>query len=94
MGVLGLRPQFISKVSDVSGLLGRVPDLVQGFLAVGATTAAAANSEVSPLVPASLFSLFCLQTVAKHYSPFESVDVEISGRRGVRIYPDVTISRA
>lgn len=94
VGVLGLRPQFISKASDVSGVMGRVPDLVQGFLAVGATTAAAAGSEVSPLVPAGLFSLFCLQAVAKHYSPFESVDVEISGRRGVRIYPDVTISRA
>lgn len=94
VGVLGLRPQFISKASDVSSVIGRVPDLVQGFLAVGATTAAATGGDVSPLVPAGLFSLFCLQAVAKHYAPFESVDVEISGRRGVRIYPDVTISRA
>lgn len=92
VGGLGLRPQFMSKVSDVSDAIEKVPDLVQGFLAVGTYTTAV--SDLSPLVPAGLFSLFCLQMVAKHHSPSESVDVEISGRRGVRLYPDVTISRA
>ena len=40
VGALGLRPQFISKVSDVSRALERVPGVVQGFLAVGAAAGA------------------------------------------------------
>ncbi|MFF0468142.1 hypothetical protein ACFYPX_12045 [Micromonospora zamorensis] len=96
VGFLGLRPQFISSATDVSSVIEKLPGLVQGFLAVGATaaTTAATGGQVSPLVPIGLFSLFCLQTVAKYHSPSQSIEAGISNRAGVRIYPDVTISRA
>lgn len=93
VGMLGFKPQFISKVTDVSRVVEKVPGVVQGFLAVGAT-AGAASSASSPLMPVGLFTLFCLQTVAKYYSPSESVDIKLSSRDGARVHADVTISRA
>lgn len=96
VGFLGLRPQFISQVTDVSEVIDKVPGLIQGFLAVGTTasTTSAAYGDLSPAIPAAFFSLFCLQTVAKHYSPSESVEIGISDRRGARLYADVSIGRA
>jgi hypothetical protein len=93
VGALGFKPQFISKVSDVSRVLEKVPGVVQGFLAVGAT-AGAVGGMSSPLVSAGFFTLFCLQAVARYYSPSGAVGVELSARDGVRLHADVTISRA
>ncbi|MBF6171111.1 hypothetical protein [Nocardia blacklockiae] len=93
IGMLGFRPQFISKITDVSRALEKVPGVVQGFLAIGATAGAASGAS-SPLVPAGLFTLFCLQAVAKYYSPSDSVDVQLSARDGARVHADVTISHA
>ncbi|MFE4577934.1 hypothetical protein [Streptomyces chartreusis] len=92
VGVLGFRPHFISKVSDVSGIVEKVPGVVQGFLAVGATAGAAAAGTSSPLIPAGLFSLFCLQVAAKYVSPSKSTKVLISPRLGARIRADITVS--
>ncbi|MCX4615693.1 hypothetical protein ABT255_49710 [Streptomyces mirabilis] len=92
VGVLGFRPHFISKVSDVSEIVEKVPGVVQGFLAVGATAGAAAAGTSSPLIPAGLFSLFCLQVAAKYVSPSESAKVLISPRLGARMRADITIS--
>jgi hypothetical protein len=96
VGFVGLRPQFISKISDVTRALEKTPGIIQGFLAVGAVgaTTGVTTGAVSPLVPAGLFSLFCLQTVAKYYSPSQTVGVAVSPQNGVRLYGDVTISRA
>lgn len=93
IGLLGFRPHFISKVSDVSGIVEKVPGVVQGFLAVGATAGAAAAGTSSPLIPAGLFSLFCLQIAAKYVSPSKSAKVLISPRLGARIRADITVSR-
>lgn len=92
VGVLGFRPHFISKVSDVSEIVEKVPGVVQGFLAVGATAGAAAAGTSSPLIPAGLFSLFCLQVATKYVSPSESAKVLISPRLGARMRADITIS--
>ncbi|MFF1598707.1 hypothetical protein ACFVYV_14580 [Streptomyces mirabilis] len=92
VGVLGFRPHFISKVSDVSEIAEKVPGVVQGFLAVGATAGAAAAGTSSPLIPAGLFSLFCLQVATKYVSPSESAKVLISPRLGARMRADITIS--
>jgi hypothetical protein len=92
VGVLGFRPHFISKVSDVSEIVEKVPGVVQGFLAVGATAGAAAAGTSSPLIPAGLFSLFCLQMATKYVSPSESAKVLISPRLGARMHADITIS--
>ncbi|TDB93197.1 hypothetical protein [Actinomadura sp. 7K534] len=93
VGMLGFKPQFISKVTDVTQVIEKIPGVVQGFLAVGATAGAAGGAS-STLLPVGFFSLFCLQTVAKYYSPSEVVDIKLSTRDGVRVRPDVTISRA
>ena len=93
VGALGLRPRFISKVTDVSRVLEKAPGVVQGFLTVGAT-AGAVGGATSPFLPAGLFALFCLQAVAKYYSPSEVVDIQLSTRNGARVHADVTISRA
>lgn len=95
VGVLGLRPQFISKASDVSQAIEKVPGVVHGFLAVGtaAGTAGAAAGSASPLLPTALFSLFCLRAVAKYYAPSQEVEISMAPRRGVRVRPDITISR-
>ncbi len=98
VGFFGLKPQFISKTSDVSRALERSPSVIQGFLAVGATTGAAAGTATGSLVPAAasagLFSLFCLQLAAKYYLPSRRTRVGLSARHGVRISPDVTVTRA
>lgn len=93
VGVLGLRPQFISKAADIGQVIGSVPGVVQGFLAVGAT-AGAVLGDASPVLPAGLFSLFCLQVATKYYAPSQQVEVSIAPRNGARIRPDITISRA
>jgi hypothetical protein len=93
IGALGLRPRFISKITDVSRVLEKAPGVVQGFLTVGAT-AGAVGGATSPFVPAGLFALFCVQAVTKYYSPSEAVDIQLSARNGARIHADVTISRA
>lgn len=96
VGVLGLRPQFISKSSDVAQVLERGPGLVHGFLAGG--TVGTAIGILPPMaaagVSASLFTLFCLQVATKHSSPSQPVQVNLSPLTGVRPYPDVTVSRA
>jgi hypothetical protein len=92
VGVLGFRPHFISKVSDVSEIVEKVPGVVQGFLAVGATAGAAAAGTSSPLIPAGLFSLFCLQVATKYVSPSESTKILISPHLGARMRADITIS--
>lgn len=94
-GMLGLRPHFISKVTDVSDLLEKVPGVVQGFLAMGATAGAgaAAAGVSSSLIPAGFFSLFCLRTAAKYASDSKSTEIQVSPRRGVRVRADITISR-
>lgn len=93
VGFLGLKPKFISKSSDVSRALEKGPGVVQGFLAVGATTGAATGM-LPPLASAGLFSLFCLQLWAKYHSPSKRVRIELSPRHAVRVHPDVTVSRA
>lgn len=91
VGMLGLRPNFISKSTDVSRILEKAPGVVLGFLATAGAGAAAASTS-SPLIPAGLFSLFCLQTAAKYVSPSESAEVQISPRLGARVRADITIS--
>lgn len=95
VGVLGLRPQFISKVSDISQAVEKSPGVVQGFLALGATAGAAAGAaaaDSSPFVPAGLFALFCLRAAVKYYTPSQDAHVSV-GRHGIRVRPDITITR-
>jgi len=93
VAVFGMKPQFVSKVSDISRALERVPGMVQGFLAVGATAATMAQA-LPQVVPMGLFGLFALQSAAKYYSPTKQIEVELSASTGVHIHADVTISRA
>lgn len=97
VGTLGLRPQFISGATDVTRVVEKLSGVVQGFLSVGSVPAAAAAAmgHLSPLVPAVGFAtLFVLQTAAKYHSPHATVDLQLSSHRGLRVYPDVTITRA
>ena len=96
VGSLGLTPQFISRATDVSRVLEKAPGVVQGFLAVGASASAgvAALSGSSPLVPAAMFSLFVLQSVARHHAPSERVKLHVTPRQGLRVHPDISISQA
>lgn len=93
VGMFGLAPKFISNATDISRVLEKAPSVLQGFLAVGGTaaTAGAAVGAASPTVPAALFSLFVLQTVAKTRIPTYKVDLSISPQAGLRVFPDITI---
>jgi hypothetical protein len=96
VGAFGLRPRFLSKAADISGAIDKAPGLIQGFLAMGTGAAAvSAGVDAVPIaLPASMFSLFCLQTAAKHYTPTSSVEVSLSARDGARIHADITVTRA
>lgn len=100
IGVFGLRPQFISGATDLTRTIEKVSGVVQGFLSYATSTAAAATGAMAvsgpmpAVVPAGFATLFVLQTVAKYYSPSQPVELEVSARSGVRVYPDVTITRA
>ncbi|UFS58711.1 hypothetical protein [Subtercola endophyticus] len=96
VGAFALKPQFISNAIDVSRVFKKVPNVLQGFLAVSVptTSAAAASGLASPYLPAGLATLFALQTIVKNRSPAQSVEIMLSDLDGARMYPDVTISRA
>lgn len=96
IGAFGLRPRFLTKTSDISGALDKAPDLLHGVLAMsaGASTASALLDAAPLALPASMFTLFCLQVAAKHYMPSTDVDVSIGPRSGVQLHADITITRA
>jgi hypothetical protein len=94
VGVLGLKPQFISKSSDVSRLLDKVPGFVQAFLAISGLGVASVGTGMSPYATTGLFSLFCLGAYAKDHLPSRRVGLDLSTRHGARLHADVTMSRA
>jgi hypothetical protein len=91
VGLMGLRPQFVSRVSDILRLVDRMPQLIQGTLAVAG--ASALTGAVSPYVTFSLFGLFGVLTAAKHTLPYEGVSGAISHSEGLRLHGDISISR-
>lgn len=102
VGLMGLRPQFVSRASDILELVDRTPQFFQGLIAVAgagavATAAVHQSAEVSLLHRSpefSIFGLFALLTIAKSISPHEKVSGSISSDGGVRLDADVSISRA
>jgi hypothetical protein len=96
VGLMGLRPQFVSRVSDILRLVDRSPQFVHGLLAVAGASALGASALAeagSPSIQISLFGLFAALTTAKLILPYEGVAGAISPARGVHLHGDVSISR-
>lgn len=91
VGFIGLRPHFVSRVSDIMRLGERVPQLVHGVLAVAGMSVLTNGLPLSGQV--SLFGLAGVLTAAKLVTPSERVTGTISPSRGPRFCGDVSINR-
>lgn len=92
VGLMRLRPTFVSRVTDIVRLVDRSPQVVYGLLAVAGTGVVTGTVPLPAQV--TLFSLSALLTVAKHVSPYERVRGVVSPVRGVHLHGDVSVSRA
>lgn len=91
VGVLGLRPQFVSRVTDILRLVDKSPQLVIAMLAVGGV--GAMTGIPSPAAQFSLFGLSALLTAAKQVVPYKTVAGTISPASGFAFEGEISISR-
>jgi len=93
VGLMGLRPQFVSRVSDILRLVDRAPQVVHAMLAI-AGTAGAVTGAASPSVQVCLFGLAAVLSGAKHMRPYERIPGAISPATGVNLHGEISISRS